>query len=95
MKKKLIIVDISNFIFRAFYAIRPLTSPSGAPVNSVFGVFTMLMKLISEHKPTHLLLAKDSKDESFRKKIDSNYKANRSETPEDLILKAITISGNK
>ncbi|MCK6594082.1 MAG: hypothetical protein L6Q33_02695, partial [Bacteriovoracaceae bacterium] len=84
-KKRLIIVDVSNFIFRAFFAIRPLTSPEGTPVNAVYGVFTMMLKMLSEHRPTHIFLARDTKGGSFRNKLYDAYKANRSEPPEDLI----------
>ena len=44
--KRLIIVDISSFIFRAFFAIRPMNTPEGIPVNAVYGVLSMLMKLL-------------------------------------------------
>jgi DNA polymerase-1 len=83
-KKKLIIVDISSFIFRAYYAIRPLTSPQGIPVNAVYGVLSMMLKLMSEHQPTHMFLARDTKDGSFRKELYPLYKANRVDPPEDL-----------
>jgi DNA polymerase I len=83
--KKLIIIDISNFIFRAFFAIRPLHAPDGTPVNSVYGVLSMLHNLILKHKPTHILVARDTKEGSFRKEIFPEYKANRSEPPEELI----------
>jgi DNA polymerase-1 len=83
--KRLIIVDVSNFIFRAFFAIRPLHTPEGVPVNAVYGVFTMLLKLLADHKPTHLFLARDTKGGSFRNRLYNEYKANRSEPPEDLI----------
>lgn len=82
--KKLIIVDISNFIFRAFYAIRPLHTPEGIPVNAVYGVLSMVHNLIAKHKPTHILIAKDTKEGSFRKEVYTEYKANRSEPPDDL-----------
>ncbi len=84
--QKLVVIDISSFIFRAFYAIRPLTSPDGRPVNAVYGVLNMMIKLINDHQPTHLLIAKDSKKKSFRKDFYEAYKANRNETPEDLIV---------
>ena len=84
-KKRLIIVDVSNFIFRAFFAIRPLHSPEGVPVNAVYGMFSMLLKLLSDHRPTHLFLARDTKGGSFRNELYVEYKANRSEPPEDLI----------
>src|SRR3989339_203 len=82
---KLIIIDLSNFIFRAFYAIRPLNTPDGTPVNAVHGVLSMLLKLLSDYQPTHLLIAKDSGRDTFRREIYPDYKANRSETPAELI----------
>jgi DNA polymerase I len=85
MKKKLIIVDISNFIFRAFFAIRPMHTPSGVPVNAVYGVLSMLMKLINTYEPTHVVLARDTSGGSFRNEIYPDYKANRSAPPDDLI----------
>ena len=48
MKTRLIIVDVSNFIFRAFFAVRPLTSPEGVPVNAVHGVLSMFLKILSQ-----------------------------------------------
>jgi DNA polymerase-1 len=83
--KKLIIIDISNFIFRAFFAIRPLHAPDGTPVNAVYGVLSMLHNLITKHQPTHILVARDTKEGSFRKEIYTEYKANRSEPPDELI----------
>ncbi|MEK7692031.1 MAG: 5'-3' exonuclease H3TH domain-containing protein, partial [Bdellovibrionota bacterium] len=81
----LYLVDISSFIFRAFYAIRPLHTPSGEPVNAVFGVASMLARLVDEADPTHLVVAYDSKEPSFRKEVYPEYKANRSAPPEELI----------
>jgi DNA polymerase-1 len=83
--KKLIVVDVSNFIFRAFFAIRPLTSPEGVPVNAVYGVLTMFLKLLSQYRPTHILMARDTAGGSFRNELYDQYKANRTEPPEDLI----------
>jgi len=83
--KRLIIVDVSNFIFRAFFAIRMLNAPDGTPVNAVHGVLNMLMKLLSNYRPTHILLARDTAGGSFRNKLYEEYKANRSEPPEDLV----------
>ncbi|ATH06635.1 DNA polymerase I [Halobacteriovorax marinus] len=83
-KNRLIIVDISSFIFRAFYAIRVLHSPEGVPVNAVHGVLSMLLKLLSKYQPSHILLARDTKGGSFRNELFDQYKANRSEPPEEL-----------
>ncbi len=83
--KKLIIIDISNYIFRAYFAIRPLHAPDGTPVNAVYGVLSMIHNLITKYKPTHILVARDTKEGSFRKDIYPEYKANRSEPPDELI----------
>lgn len=85
MHKRLIIVDISSFIFRAFFAIRPMTSPDGTPVNALYGTLTMVLKLINAYQPSHIVLARDTKGGSFRNEIFPDYKSNRSEPPEELI----------
>lgn len=83
--KRLIIIDLSNFIFRAFFAIRPLHAPDGTPVNAVYGVLSMIHNMIVKYQPTHILIARDTKDGSFRKEIYTEYKAHRSEPPDELV----------
>ncbi len=83
--KRLIIVDVSNFIFRAFFAIRPLHSADGTPVNAVYGVLSSIHNLITKYNPTHIVIARDTKEGSYRKEIYPEYKANRSEPPDELI----------
>jgi len=85
MKKRLIIVDISSFIFRAFFAIRPMHTPDGTPVNSVYGTLSMLLKLINTYNPSHIVLARDLKGGSFRNELYPEYKANRGAPPEELV----------
>ena len=82
--KKLFLVDVSSLFFRAFYAVRPLTAPSGLPTNAIYGFLSMLMKLIKDEKPEYLVFCYDRKEPSFRKDIYAEYKANRTEMPEDL-----------
>lgn len=84
-KKSLYLVDISSFIFRAYYAVRPLHAPDGTPVNAVYGVVTMLNKLIESRKPDHLVVCGDRPEKNFRYDIFPEYKANRSAPPEDLV----------
>ncbi|MBF0205388.1 MAG: DNA polymerase I [Oligoflexia bacterium] len=87
LMNKLVIIDLSSLIFRAFYAIPALNSPKGVPVNAVYGVLTMLLKVFSEQSPTHILIAKDSeKGSGHRKFLYPEYKANRSAPPENLFL---------
>lgn len=85
MHKKLIVVDISSFIFRAFFAIRPLSAPDGTPVNAVYGILSMMLKLFENERPTHIILARDMKGGSFRNELYTEYKANRSAPPDELV----------
>lgn len=70
--------------FRAFYAIRPLTSPSGVPVNAIYGFLSMLTKLMKDENPEYMVFCYDRKEPSFRLGLYDQYKANRTEMPEDL-----------
>lgn len=83
-KQSLYIVDVSSFIFRAFYAIRMLNAPDGTPVNAVYGVLTMLLKILQKADCEYVVLAQDSKEKSFRSEIFPEYKANRSAPPDEL-----------
>lgn len=82
--KKLYLVDVSAMFFRAYYAVRPLTAPSGLPVNAIYGFLSMIIKLLKEEKPEYLVFCYDRKEPSFRKDLYEDYKANRTEMPEDL-----------
>ncbi len=79
------IIDGSGYIFRAYYGIRPLSSPTGEPTNAVFGFTTMIDKAIREEKPELLAITFDARGKNFRHEIYSEYKANRDAPPEDLI----------
>ena len=84
MKNKIYIVDVSSMFFRAFYAIRPLTSTKGVPVNAVYGFISMIVKLIKDKNPDHIVFCYDRKEPSFRKDLYVDYKANRTTMPDDL-----------
>ncbi len=83
-KKKLFLVDVSSLYFRAYYAIRPLSNASGLPTNALYGFISMTIKFLRDLKPDYMAYCFDRKEPSFRFDIDKNYKANRSEMPEDL-----------
>jgi DNA polymerase I len=85
MTETLYLVDGSGYIFRAYYAIRPLTNSQGLPTNAIYGFTTMLLKLIREKKPDHIAVAFDVARKTFRNEAYPDYKANRSEPPEDLV----------
>ena len=86
------LIDGSGYIFRAYYALPPLSRKSdGLPTGAVSGFCSMLFKLLedsrsddSEEKPTHFAVIFDSARKNFRNQIYKDYKANRSEAPEDL-----------
>jgi DNA polymerase I len=86
MKKKIYLVDVSSMFFRAFYAIRPLTTPAGVPVNAVYGFLSMVTKLFKEEKPDYMVFTYDRKEPSFRKNLYAEYKANRTAMPDDLAV---------
>ena len=79
------LIDGSGYIFRAYYALPPMSRKDGTPVNAVFGFTNMLVKLIEDYREEKLIVIFDATRENFRNKIFPEYKANRGETPEDLI----------
>lgn len=82
----LVVVDLSAQLFRAYHAIRPLSSPTGEPTHAVYGVVTILERLVKEMRPKRLAIALDSGRKTFRAELYPAYKANRPEPPEDLIV---------
>ncbi len=85
-ERALYLVDGTNNLFRAFYAIRGLSSSAGLPTNAVYGFTTMLRKLLREHAPRYLGVAFDLGEPTFRHKAYAEYKAHRPETPESLVV---------
>ncbi len=79
------IIDASSFIFRAFYAVRPLSNKAGLPTNAVFGFAQMILKVLQDFQPTYIAVVYDTKHPSFRKDLYPDYKANRGTMPEDLV----------
>ena len=84
-KNRLILVDGSGYIFRAFYALPPMSRSDGVPVNAVFGFTSMLLKLSEDMKGEMILVVFDAARTTFRNDIYKEYKANRSDPPEELI----------
>ncbi|MBM4207619.1 MAG: DNA polymerase I [Gammaproteobacteria bacterium] len=82
--KRLILVDGSSFLFRAYHAIPPLTSPKGIPTNAIHGVTNMLRKLINDYHSDYITIVFDAPGGTFRNELYAEYKANRAAMPDDL-----------
>ncbi|MBP9707152.1 MAG: DNA polymerase I [Oligoflexales bacterium] len=84
--KRLFIIDAMALAFRSFHAFSqtPLKTKLGQPSSAVFGSAVFLLKLLKDEKPDYLIVATDTKEKNFRHELYPDYKANRSEMPEDL-----------
>ncbi|MCB9522283.1 MAG: DNA polymerase I [Myxococcales bacterium] len=81
----LYLVDGSGFIFRAYYGIRaPMSALDGTPTNAVYGFTRLLLNVIRDREPTHIAVVFDPSGPSFRADLYPEYKANRTEPPDDL-----------
>ena len=85
-RKQLILVDGSGYIFRAFHALPPMNTSRGLPTQAVYGFIRMLLKLLKDVRPSHIAIVFDSPKRTFRDDLFADYKANRSEAPNDLIV---------
>ena len=81
----LYLIDGSSYIYRAYYAIRHLSSPRGFPTNALYGFTQMLIKVLKEKKPDHVAVVFDAGRKTFRNEIYPDYKANRASMPDDLV----------
>jgi ribonuclease HI len=100
--RELYLLDGSSYIYRAYYGYRDLATSTGTPTNAVFGFTKMLLSLLQEKQPDYLAVIFDPpREETFRRELYPDYKANRDAMPEDLadqiqyirkILQALNIS---
>lgn len=88
---RLHLIDGSGYIFRAFYAVRNLSTAAGEPTNALHGFSQMLEKTLRDEAPTHLAVVFDSGKPSFRSEIYPAYKATRDAPPEDLVAQVPAI----
>lgn len=83
-KHKLVLVDGSSYLFRAFHALPPLTTSAGVPTGAVHGVLNMLNKLAREQDTEHFAVVFDASGKTFRDELYKEYKANRPPMPDEL-----------
>jgi len=86
MSKTVTIIDTFGFFFRSFYALPPLSNKKGFPTGLLTGFTNFISTLQKDHTSDYLIFALDTKGDTFRNEIDSNYKANRTPPPEELSM---------
>jgi len=84
MKKTLLLVDGSSYLYRAFHAMPDLRNAQGEPTGALYGVVNMLRKLVSDHKAEYAACIFDARGKTFRDDIYPEYKSHRPPMPEDL-----------
>jgi DNA polymerase-1 len=85
VRRNLVLVDGSGYVFRAFHALPELNNSRGLPVNAIYGFIRMLMKLLKDTRPTHIAVVFDTAKRTFRDDLFEDYKKNRVATPSDLL----------
>ncbi|MDO8845700.1 DNA polymerase I [Methylicorpusculum sp.] len=80
----LVLIDGSSFLFRAYHAVPPLTSPQGLPTNAIYGVTNMLRKLMNDYPTEYIAVIFDAPGKTFRHDLYDQYKAHRPPMPDDL-----------
>ncbi|HLQ71474.1 MAG TPA: DNA polymerase I [Bacillota bacterium] len=84
MSQKLVLIDGNSIIYRAFFALPLLNNDKGVYTNAVYGFTTMLLRILEEEKPTHILVAFDAGKTTFRHATFKDYKGGRQKTPPEL-----------
>lgn len=83
-QNKLVLVDGSSYLFRAFHAMPALTNSKGEPTGAVYGVINMIKRLQADYGNDHLVVVFDAKGKTFRNDLYPEYKANRPPMPDEL-----------
>lgn len=83
--KKLLLIDANSLIHRSFHALPPLTSLKGEPINAIYGLSSILLKIIRDHNPDYIAAAFDRPEPTFRDEIFKEYKAHRPPTDNLLV----------
>ena len=84
-KHRLLLVDGSSYLYRAFHAMPDLRNWAGEPTGAIYGMVNMMRRARSELKADHIACVFDAKGKTFRDEMYSEYKAHRSPMPEDLV----------
>ena len=83
---RLFLIDGSSYIYRAFFALPPAVNSAGFPINATYGFISFMMKLMKRHQPDYLAVVLDAGRQTFRNQIFVEYKRNRRQIPNGLVL---------
>jgi DNA polymerase-1 len=81
---RVILIDGTNYLFRAFHALQDFHNQEGMPTGAIYGITNMLKSLIKDYQPVYAAIVFDAKGSNFRHSLFPEYKANRAKTPEEL-----------
>lgn len=87
--KSLLLIDANSLIHRCFHALPPLNNPKGQPVGAIYGVSSVLLKILNQRKPDYIAALFDRPEPTFRKERYNQYKAQRPKAPDELISQLI------
>ncbi len=84
-REELLLIDANSLIHRAYHALPALTSPGSKPAGALYGLASIIIKILKEYSPRYVVAAFDRPEPTFREKVFKEYKATRPPTPSDLI----------
>src|SRR5258708_4889376 len=87
--KTLLLIDANSIIHRSFHALPPLTSPDGRPMQAIYGISSVLLKLWRDDRPDYVAALFDRLEPTFRKENNDEYKAHRVKATDELIAQII------
>lgn len=87
--KTLLLIDAHSLIHRAYHALPPFTSPAHKPVGAIYGISSMLLKMLRDIHPDYVAAAFDRPEPTFRKELFADYKAHRPKAEDDLVAQLI------
>jgi len=93
MERKFLIIDANSLVHRAYHALPPLTDSSGHPAGALYGVSSILIKILKDVSPEYAVAAFDRPEPTFREQEYSAYKEHRPEAAEDLISQLVASKG--
>src|SRR5690606_5167196 len=91
MKKTLLLVDGSSYLYRAFHAMPDLRNAMGEPTGALYGVISMLRRLVQDYKADYAACVFDAKGKTFRDELYPEYKGHRPSMPDELVAQIVPI----